>query len=375
VYYSDQYAGEGNSEVKGKKVMAKFYYGGQAVMEGVMMRGRTSAAVAVRRPDHSIYLYEEALNPRLYQSRLFRLPFLRGMLLLWEMLVLGTRLMTLSTNIATGALDPEAPASRIGASDAGQVHTDVTTNTEQDLSEQPETPPQIGGLALALTLLISLGLAIAVFFLGPLLITGLLRNQIGEGWLNLAIEGVIRLALLIGYLYLIGRIPDIQRVFGYHGAEHKAINAMEHGEPLDIPHVRQASRVHTRCGTGFLLLVVVVSIVVFALVGSPPLLLKVVSRIVLVPVVAGIAYELMRLGAANYQYRVVRWLLAPGLALQGLTTREPDDSMIECAIAALQRVVRRDEQQKNQQELDAGLPVRGQAPPLPYTNGTPTRIG
>jgi uncharacterized protein YqhQ len=144
-------------------------------------------------------------------------------------------------------------------------------------------------------------------------------------------------------LYLIGRVPDIQRVFGYHGAEHKAINAMESGRPVDIEHVRQASRVHTRCGTGFLLLVMVVSIFVFALVGSPALPLKILSRIVLVPVVAGIAYELMRLGAANYRYRVVRWLLAPGLALQGLTTREPDDSMIECAIAALQRVVQRDE--------------------------------
>ncbi len=336
--------------------MAKFYYGGQAVMEGVMMRGRTSAAMAVRQPNDGIYIYEEALNPRLYQNRLFRLPFLRGMLLLWEMLVLGTRLMTLSTNIATGAIDLDAPASQPGATGAAQVHTDAATDTEEGLLEQPETPPQIGGLALALTLLISLGLAIAVFFLGPLLITGLLHNQIGEGWLNLTIEGVIRLALLIGYLYLIGRIPDIQRVFGYHGAEHTAINAMEHGEPLDIPHVRQASRVHTRCGTGFLLLVVVVSIVVFALVGSPPLLLKVVSRVVLVPVVAGIAYELMRLGAANYRYRVVRWLLAPGLALQGLTTREPDDSMIECAIAALQRVMRRDEQQKNRQDVDAALP-------------------
>ena len=336
--------------------MAKFYYGGQAVMEGVMMRGRTSAAMAVRQPDDRIYIYEEALNPRLYQNRLFRLPFLRGMLLLWEMLVLGTRLMTLSTNIATGAIDPDAPASQAGVTGAAQVYTDAATHTEEGLLEQPETPSQIGGLALALTLLISLGLAIAVFFLGPLLITGLLHNQIGEGWLNLTIEGVIRLALLIGYLYLIGRIPDIQRVFGYHGAEHKAINAMEHGEPLDIPHVRQASRVHTRCGTGFLLLVVVVSIVVFALVGSPPLLLKVVSRVVLVPVVAGIAYELMRLGAANYRYRIVRWLLAPGLALQGLTTREPDDSMIECAIAALQRVMRRDEQQKNRQDVDAALP-------------------
>ena len=321
--------------------MAKFYYGGQAVMEGVMMRGRHTAAMAVRCPDSSIYLYEETLSPKLYQNRLFRLPFLRGMLLLWEMLVLGTRLMALSANIATGAIDPNREDNHSFGTEPRAATEAIRDN---GLFDQAERPPQIGGLALALSLVVSLGFAIAVFFLGPLLITGLLHNQIGEGWLNLTVEGIIRLTLLIGYLYLIGRIPDIQRVFGYHGAEHKTINAMEHGDPLDIPHVRRASRVHTRCGTGFLLLVMVVSIFVFALVGSPSLLLKIVSRIVLVPLVAGIAYELMRLGAANYRYRVVRWLLAPGLALQGLTTREPDDSMIECAITALQRVMSRDDQ-------------------------------
>src|SRR6266849_4385030 len=143
--------------------MATFYYGGQAVMEGVMMRGRRSAAMAIRRPDGSIYLYEEALNPRLYQNRLFRLPFLRGMLLLWEMLALGTRLMTLSTNIATGAIDPDAPASLSYTSDATQAHSNATTNAAGDFLEKPETPPQIGGLALVLTLLFSLGLAVAVF--------------------------------------------------------------------------------------------------------------------------------------------------------------------------------------------------------------------
>jgi uncharacterized protein YqhQ len=325
--------------------MAKFYYGGQAVMEGVMMRGRKTAAMAVRCPDSSIYLYEESLSPKLYQNRLFRLPFLRGMLLLWEMLVLGTRLMALSTNISTGAIDPSSLSDREDNQSFGtEPHAANDAMGDNGLLVQPERPPQIGGLTLALTLVVSLGFAIAIFFLGPLLITSLLHNQIGEGWLNLTVEGIIRLALLIGYLYLIGRVPDIQRVFGYHGAEHKTINAMEHGDPLDIPHVRRASRVHTRCGTGFLLLVMVVSIFVFALVGSPSLLLKIASRIVLVPLVAGIAYELMRLGAANYRYRLVRWLLAPGLALQGLTTREPDDSMIECAIAALQRVMSRDDQ-------------------------------
>lgn len=322
------------------------------------MRGRRSAAMAIRRPDGSIYLYEEALNPRLYQNRLFRLPFIRGMLLLWEMLVLGTRLMTLSANIATGALDPEASTEEGRDASERQMDIAIHRNSSDVMPGIAETPPQIGGVALVITVLISLGFAVVVFFLAPLLIAGLVSSQIGGGWLNLTVEGLIRLGVLIGYLYLIGRIPDIQRIFGYHGAEHKAINAMESGEPLDIPHVRAASRVHTRCGTGFLLLVVVVSIVVFAFVGSPSLVIKILSRVLLVPVVAGIAYELMRLGAANYRHRIVRWLLAPGLALQGLTTREPDDGMIECAIAALRRVMNRDSQhmQQNPGFADEKLP-------------------
>jgi uncharacterized protein YqhQ len=312
--------------------MATFYYGGQAVMEGVMMRGRLSVALATRKPDGTIALYEEALNPHLYQNPIVRLPFLRGVLLLWEMLVLGTRLMALSANMATGALDLEVPTS---AGSGAQILPEAD-------GAHAERPPALGGLALGLTLLISLSFAVAVFFVAPLLLTNALHNEIGSSWLNVVVEGAIRLALLIIYLYLIGRIPDIGRVFGYHGAEHQAINTLESGQPLDVAHVRQASRVHTRCGTGFLLLVMVVSIFVFALVNSPWLPLKLLSRILLIPVVAGIAYELMRLGAANYRWRVVRWLLAPGLALQGLTTRAPDDSMIECAIAALTRVRRRD---------------------------------
>lgn len=319
--------------------MAKFYYGGQAVIEGVMMRGRTSVAMALRRIDGSIYLHEEPLPPRLYQNRLLRLPLLRGVFLLWETLVLGSRLMSLSGNVAIGDAQASATSSEAGSEPAVKDEQPIA------LPPLPEKPAQGDGASLILPLLVSLGFVIVIFFLGPLFVTSLLRNWIGDGWLNLTLEGAIRLALLLGYLYLIGRIPDIQRVFGYHGAEHKAINAMEQGEPLDVVHVRRASRVHTRCGTGFLLLVAVISIFVFALVGSPSLIIKVLSRILLVPVVAGVAYELMRLGAANYRYRVVRWLLAPGLALQGLTTREPDDSMIECAIMSLQRVMFHDKPQ------------------------------
>src|SRR2546425_235936 len=156
--------------------MAKFYYGGQAVMEGVMMRGRISAAVAVRRPDQSIYLYEEALNPRLYQNPLFRLPFLRGLLLLWEMLVLGTRLMTFSANIATGAINPDAPVLPPDTADPTARNEKITGDA---LTEQPEAPPKIGGLTMFLPLLFSLSIAVAIFFVGPLFLANLLPSQIG----------------------------------------------------------------------------------------------------------------------------------------------------------------------------------------------------
>src|SRR5215831_14335211 len=171
-----------------------------------MMRGKKAVAVAVRRPAGDILVHEELLAPRLYQNRFFRLPFLRGVLLLWDMLILGTRMMSFAANVAAG----------------------------QETNEQGEPRPALGNGALAVTLIISLAFAIGVFFLSPLALVGLLQRQIGNGALALVLEGVIRLLILLGYLWLIGRMPGIQRVFGYHGAEHKAINAFEQGQPLDV---------------------------------------------------------------------------------------------------------------------------------------------
>jgi uncharacterized protein YqhQ len=302
--------------------VAKFNYGGQAVIEGVMMRGQRSAAVAVRAPGGEIVVHEELLDSGLYRRPMARWPFVRGIVLLWEMLVLGTRMMMFAANIAQSE-----PAEAQAAPNESAAPAAVVSSMDPRL---------------ILTLLLSLAFAIGLFFLLPLGAVGLLHGWIGDGWLSLTIEGLIRLGLLIGYLALIGRIPDIQRVFEYHGAEHKTINALEAGQPLDVAHVRAASRVHTRCGTGFLLIVVVLSIIVFALVGNPPIVWRILSRVALVPVIAALAYELMRLGAANYRYRVVRWLMAPSLALQGLTTREPDDGQMVCAITALERVLRED---------------------------------
>lgn len=311
--------------------MAAYNYGGQAVIEGVMMRGQRAAAVAVRAPEGNIVLHEEALASGLYASPAGRWPFIRGIVLLWDMLVLGTRMMLLAASIAVpqDATSAAAPAvADRGAHGASPiVELRGTGNTDARLIPM---------------LLLSLTFAVGIFFILPVAASGAAAHWVGSGWGALAFEGALRLALLIGYLALIGRMPDIQRVFQYHGAEHKTINCYESGQPLDVVHVRRASRVHTRCGTGFLLIVVVVSIFVFAFLGTPALLPRLLSRIVLVPVIAAIAYELMRLGAANYRYRVVRWLLAPSLALQGLTTREPDDGQIECAIVALRRVQARD---------------------------------
>jgi uncharacterized protein YqhQ len=316
--------------------MANFNYGGQAVIEGVMMRGRRAAAVAVRVPSGGILLHEEQLNGGLYARPIARWPFVRGVILLWEMLVLGTRMMIFASLTAKPLTDDDGTPVHLNGipAEGADVAPGAVAETKGQLPA--------GDLRVGIALLFSLAFAVGLFFLLPVAAVGAAHRWLGTGLLSLTVEGLVRLALLLGYLALIGRLPDIRRVFEYHGAEHKTINCYEAGDPLDVPHVRRASRVHTRCGTGFLLIVVVVSIFVFAVVGNPPLAIRVLSRIALVPVIAAIAYELMRLGAANYRYRVVRALMAPGLWLQGLTTREPDDSEIECAIVALQRVLRRD---------------------------------
>ena len=315
--------------------MARFYYGGQAVIEGVMMRGRRSAAVAVRQPTGGILLHEEQLPKRVYGAKVATWPFIRGVLLLWDMLILGTRMMLFASSVAMPPDDTD---------DASYAGGDVASTVPIVTPGVTETKGAIKGTdaRLVLTLVFSLAFAVALFFLLPLGVVGLVHRWLPNEWAGLILEGVVRLALLVGYLWLIGRLPEIQRVFAYHGAEHKSINAMEAGNPLDVAHVRAASRVHTRCGTGFLLIVMVVSILVFALLGNPPIALRILSRVLLVPVIAAISYELLRLGAAYYRFRVVRWLMATSLALQGLTTREPDDSQIQCAIVALERVLRTD---------------------------------
>ncbi len=283
----------------------RFPYGGQAVLEGVMMRGLRQSTVAVRSPDGEIVCKHEQLN--VTRRRVWeRMPFLRGMLALWDALNLGIRALTFSSNVALG---------------------------------EDEQPPD--GL-IAGTVAVSLFFAIGLFFVVPLLLSNLLTNFGATLLMRDAADGLLRLFMFMGYLLLIGRMPDIQRVFAYHGAEHKTINAYEAGAPLTVASTRQFTLIHPRCGTSFLLVVVLLSIPIFALFGGMPLWVRLLSRIVLVPAIAGIAYELLRLSAANYHRGWVRTLVAPSLALQKLTTREPDDTMLEVAIAALLPVLAAD---------------------------------
>lgn len=288
--------------------MAKFYYGGQAVIEGVMMRGRQRASVVVRHPGGELLTLSEDLPGVLYQHRWARLPLIRGLITLWEMLILGTRMMLFSANVqARGDVGAEVPRSLV----AGM-------------------------------LVFSLSFAVGVFFVLPLLLT-----RAGGHWIHgilgaNALEGGVRLLLFIVYLGLIGQLGRMRRVFQYHGAEHKTINAYEHGAVLTPTVVQRYSTIHVRCGTAFLLWVVVISIFVFGLLGRPPLLLGVVERMVLIPLIASLSYEVLRVGARFYHVAPVRLILQPGLWLQRLTTGEPSDDQIEVAIAALMPVLAAD---------------------------------
>src|SRR5947209_1443291 len=288
--------------------MAKFYYGGQAVLEGVMMRGRAQATVAVRKRDGDLVLHTEGLPAALYQRRVARLPFVRGLVMLWEMLFLGMRMMLFSANV----------------------------QAEADLGK--EIPKSLVASIIA----ISLTLAVGVFFVLPLLLVRAGSLLSSNTLVGNIIEGIVRLGLFLVYLALIGRIERMQRIFQYHGAEHKTINAYEHGAELTPPTVQRFSTIHVRCGTAFLLWVVVISIFVFALLGHPPILVGVLARIVLVPLLAAISYEILRLGARFYHLAGVRVVLQPGLWLQRLTTREPSNDQVEVAIAALLPVLHAD---------------------------------
>jgi uncharacterized protein YqhQ len=278
-------------------------YGGQAVIEGVMIRGRRTVALACRKPDGEIYRYREPLRSPLVRSRVARLPFVRGVVVLWESLDYGIRMLMRSA--------------------------EVQLEQDEQLGKGGNT--LIMGVALVGALLLFIGV--------PYLATSAARALIPSSIVLNVTEGLIRLALLIGYLVAISFLPDVRRVFAYHGAEHMTIHAFEHGDPLTPARIEPYPTAHPRCGTAFLLLVVVIAIAIFAFLPRVNILVDLVVRLLLVIPVASISYEALRLGAAHERSPVMRLLVAPGLLLQRITTRRPDARMIEVAVASLEEAI------------------------------------
>jgi uncharacterized protein YqhQ len=283
--------------------------GGQAVLEGVMMRSPSSWAVAVRKQNGEIAQVVKHIASPMARNRLFRFPVIRGVIALGESLAIGFRALAISANYAAQEED-----------DDGEVTTEITR----------------GQIIFSFT--IAIGFALMLFKVGPALITNWL--PIDTTGTFVVVEGVVRVSIFILYLALVSLLPDLKRVFQYHAAEHKAINALEAGEELTPENVQRYSLIHPRCGTAFLLWVMVIGIFVFAFVGQPAWYWLITSRILLLPVIAGIAYELIRFAGRHSDNRILMTLLAPGLWLQRLTTREPSLDQIEVSISALQEVLR-----------------------------------
>jgi uncharacterized protein YqhQ len=285
-------------------------YGGQAVIEGVMIRGRDHFGLAVRREDGSIELHHEKLSS-FYNGRPRRWPLVRGFLTLLETMLLGIKALQLSANMAAMDRDPDAEEG-------------------------------IPAWVMATTLGISLLFGVGLFFITPLMIAWALNPVLNSDLLSEIVEGVIRLAFLLGYITLIGRLKDVKRVFAYHGAEHMTVHALEAGLPLTVENVRKFGTPHARCGTAFLLTVVVVSVVVFAMLLGPPLEWRIASRILLLPVIAAVSYEFLRFSGSHQDAWFGKMIAQPGLWLQKLTTRQPDDAQIEVAIHAMETAIAAD---------------------------------
>jgi uncharacterized protein YqhQ len=280
--------------------------GGQAVLEGVMMRGVSTWSVAVRKPDGEIEVTSEPLVSWAKRHRVLRWPVIRGVVALGESLKIGFRALQLAAN--------------------AQLAGD-------------EEPQEVGGLAWALAVTGALAIAIGLFFVVPVAATSLIKDWLGSAFLFWLVEGVLRIAILIGYIVVISRLAELRRVFEYHGAEHKTISAYEAGDRLTPERAEAYSRYHPRCGTSFLLIVMVLAVFVFAPIGLPEWYWLVASRILGIPLIAGLSYEVIKWAGRNRRRAWVRALMLPGLKLQALTTREPDREQLAVAIAALESVL------------------------------------
>jgi uncharacterized protein YqhQ len=284
--------------------MPEYAYGGQALMEGVLMRGRDAIAVALRHPDGRIVTATERLDSGFHGKRYAKWPFIRGLVVLYETLVVGTRWLIRSANV-----------------------------------QAEEDGVELGKGSVAIMLLITLVAGLGIFFLLPLLIASVTTANVENGFVQHLVEGLVRVVIFLGYLALIGRTPDIHRVFQYHGAEHMTIHALEAGDPLTVDAVRPYPTAHQRCGTEFLVIVIILSIIAFSLVGRQEPLVMIASRILLVPVLAAVGYELLKFGARHRANPIVKVIMYPGILVQMITTKRPDDDMIEVAITSMEEAL------------------------------------
>jgi uncharacterized protein YqhQ len=287
--------------------MPTFTYGGQALIEGVLMRGRDAIAVALRHPDGHIVYATERLDSGFHGTRWSKWPFVRGLVVLYETLVVGTRWLVRSANV-----------------------------------QAQEEGVELGRGAVALMLLMTLVAGVGIFFLLPLFVASFTAGNVQNGLVQHLVEGLVRVGIFLGYLVLIGRAPDIRRVFQYHGAEHMTIHALEAGDPLVVAKVRQYPTAHQRCGTEFLVVVILLSILAFSLVGRQDPLIMVGSRVLLIPVIASVGYEILRFGARHRSNPLLKVLLYPGLLVQMITTKQPTDDMIEVAIVSMEQALEAD---------------------------------
>ncbi len=327
--------------------------GGQAVMEGIMMRNGEKYAVGVRKPDQEIFVKVDEYKAPGKRPAITRIPFIRGVFNFVDSMYIGMKTLTYSASFyeeeepqkdkedkKDKAEDVKAEAAVAEkVSDAAEATETVTTVEPPKPPVVKEEPKKEGGMDATtwFAVLLSIVISVALFMVLPVFLGNFVAKVTNSSFWVAFAEGMIRLALFIAYVALISLMPDIRRVYMYHGGEHKCINCVEHGLPLTVENVRKSSRFHKRCGTSFLLIVMMISIVLFMVIRVRTLWLRVLSRILLLPVIAGVSYEFLRL-AGNSDNKVVSLLSKPGLALQRLTTREPDDSMIEVGIASVEAV-------------------------------------
>ena len=284
--------------------MPTFTYGGQALIEGVLMRGRDAIAVALRHPDGRIVFATERLDSGFHGTTWSKMPLIRGLVVLYETLIMGTRWLVRSANV-----------------------------------QAQEEGIELGRRAIAIMLGLTLLAGIGIFFLLPLFIASVTTANVENGLVQHFVEGLIRVALFLGYLVLIGQASDIHRVFQYHGAEHMTIHALEANDPLTVEAVRKYPTAHQRCGTEFLVVVILLSIIAFSLVGRQEPLVMILSRILLIPIIASVGYEILKFGARHRANPFIKVLLYPGLLVQMITTKQPTDDMIEVAIVSMEEAL------------------------------------